>query len=65
MFDFVISIVVLAAVALIAGAVALYRRGIRKQAGLMVLLAAVMLVNAAIWLVPTESGESLADTAAE
>ena len=65
MFDFVISIVILAALALVAGAVALYRRGIRKQAGLMVLLAAVMLVNAAIWLVPTENGESLADTTTE
>ena len=65
MFDFVISLVILAALALIAGAVALYRRGIRQQAGLMVLLAAVMLVNAAIWLVPTENGESLADTTTE
>ena len=65
MFDFVISLVILAAVALIAGAIVMLRRGNRKQAGLMALLAAVMIVNAAIWLVPTESGQSLADAAAE
>ncbi|MGB3166066.1 MAG: hypothetical protein WBA68_04735 [Alteraurantiacibacter sp.] len=65
MFNLVISLVILAALALVAGAIVMVRRGNRKQAGLMALLAAVMIVNAAIWLVPTESGQSLADAAAE
>lgn len=58
------SIVMLAGVALIAGAVALWRRGNRKNAGLMALLAVVMFVNIAIWMIPTADGESLASTAA-
>ena len=52
------------AAALVAGAVALWRRGNRKNAGLMALLAAVMFVNVAIWLLPTADGETLADAAA-
>ena len=64
MLDTVLSVVILAAVALSIGAVMLFRKGNRKQAGLMSILAVVMLVNAAIWLTPTDSGESLADAAA-
>ena len=64
MFDIAMSLVVLAAVALVAGAVYLYRRGRRKQAGLMVLLAVIMALNVAIWTVPTPDGDSLADAAA-
>ncbi|VVT19703.1 hypothetical protein [Erythrobacter sp. EC-HK427] len=64
MFDVIISIIMLAGVALVAGAVALWRRGNRKNAGLMALLAAVMFVNVAIWLLPTADGETLADAAA-
>lgn len=64
MFDFVLSLVVLAAFALFAGAVFLLRRGNRKQAGLMVLLALVMILNAAIWMVPTKDGGNLVDQVA-
>lgn len=64
MFDFVISLVVLAAIALFLGAIFLLRKGNTKQGVLMLVLSVVMAVNVAIWLVPTESGESLADVAA-
>ena len=64
MFDFIVSIVILAAIALLAGAVFLFRRGNAKQAVLMAVLAAVMIANVAIWLIPTEGGESLSDVAA-
>jgi hypothetical protein len=37
------------------------RRGMRKQAGLMAFAAAVMFVNVAIWLLPTEDGATLAN----
>ena len=55
--DIVLSILVLAAIALFAGAFALWRKGVRRQAGLMVLLGVVALVNVAIWTVPTASGD--------
>ena len=49
----VLSILVLACIALVFGAVALLRRGgSRKQAGLMLLLALIMAVNVAIWTLP-------------
>lgn len=51
--ELVLSILVLACIALIVGAVALLRRGgTRKQAGLMLLLAAIMAINVAIWTLP-------------
>ena len=55
--DVVLSILVLAAIALFVGAFALWRRGVRRQAGLMFLLGVVALVNVAIWTVPTASGD--------
>ena len=56
--DFVLSLVVLAVLALVIGAAALWRRGEhRKQALLMLLLAAVGLVNVAIWTVPDSDGD--------
>jgi hypothetical protein len=64
MFDLIVSLVILAAVALLAGAFVLYRKGITKQALLMGVLAFVMIANAAIWLIPTADGDSLADAAA-
>lgn len=64
MFDLVISITVLAAIALLGGAIFLHRKGDSKRAMLMAILAVVMAVNVAIWLVPTESGDSLGDAAA-
>ena len=53
----VLSILVLACIALVVGAIALLRRGgqdrhNRKQAGLMLLLAVIMAVNVAIWTLP-------------
>lgn len=60
--DLVLSLVMLAAFALIAGAAYLwFKTGARKQAGLMALLALVMLVNVAIWTVPDASGEAPLD----
>ena len=55
----VLSLLVLAMLALIAGAVWLLRRGgSRKQAALMLALALVMAVNVGIWTLPDGSGEA-------
>jgi len=64
MFDYLLSIVILATAALLAGAVYLHRQGNTRQALLMAVLAMVMAANVAIWLIPTEGGDSLADAAA-
>ncbi|MGN6356439.1 MAG: hypothetical protein ACTHLU_03035 [Novosphingobium sp.] len=61
MLDTALSLLVIAAVALLGGAYLQWRRGNRKQAGLMLVLAAVMAVNVAIWSVPNEQGVSLAN----
>jgi hypothetical protein len=59
MTDIVLSIVMLAALALVAGAVVLWRRtGQVKQPALMVLLAVIAVLNVLIWTVPTSSGEA-------
>lgn len=53
MTDLVLSLLVLTTLALIAGAAFLWRRGqSRKQALLMLVLAAVIAGNVAIWTVP-------------
>ncbi len=62
--DLVLSLLVLVAVALLGGAVVLWRRGVRKQAGLMVVLAVVMIVNVLIWTIPDGSGTAPIDHAA-
>ena len=55
--DTVLSVVTLAALALVAGAIYLWRRGgARRQATLMLVLAVVMIVNVLIWTVPDSSG---------
>ena len=60
--DLILSLVMLAALALIAGGAYLWlRRGARKQGGLMLLLALVMLINVAIWTLPDASGEAPLD----
>lgn len=64
MFDILISLAVLGAIALAIGAVALFRRGQRKQAVLMAILVAVLAVNVAIWLVPDADGDTMMDAAA-
>jgi hypothetical protein len=57
--DIVLSIVMLAAIALLIGAFMLWRRtGQAKQPLLMVVLALVALANVAIWTVPDASGEA-------
>jgi ABC-type transport system involved in cytochrome c biogenesis permease subunit len=61
MMNLVLSVMMLAAFALLAGAVVLWRRGVRRQAGLMVLLAVVAIVNVLIWTVPDAAGEAPVD----
>ncbi|MEQ5787152.1 hypothetical protein J3454_04530 [Erythrobacter sp. NFXS35] len=59
MTDIVLSIVMLAALALLAGAFVLWRRtGQVKQPALMVLLAVIAVANVLIWTVPSEGGEA-------
>ena len=48
----------LAALALGAGAVFLWRRGERKRPALMALLVVVFVVNVGIWTLPDASGEA-------
>ena len=56
----VLSLMVLTAIALLAGAVYLWRRGVyKRRALLMVLLAAVIAANIALWTVPGSTGETL------
>ena len=64
--DFVVSLVTLAALVLLARAIYLWRRGNgRKQAGLMLVLAAVMIVNVLIWAIPDGSGTAPIDRVSE
>lgn len=64
--DLVLSIVMLAAFALLAGAFALWRRtGDVKNPALMVLLALVAIGNVLIWTIPTRDGTSPLDKASE
>ncbi len=59
MTDIVLSIVMLAALALVAGAFVLWRRtGQMKQPALMVVLAVIAVLNVLIRTVPTSSGEA-------
>lgn len=63
MLDAALSLMMLAGVALLGGAVFLWRRGERQRPLLMVLLAAVMGVNIAIWTLPDSSGQALTTAA--
>ncbi|MBU2588379.1 MAG: hypothetical protein KJ872_09725 [Alphaproteobacteria bacterium] len=59
MTDIVLSIVMLAALALVVGAFVLWRRtGQMKQPALMVVLAVIAVLNVLILTVPTSSGEA-------
>lgn len=61
--DLVLSIMSFAAGALVLGAVWLWRKdaAFRKQAMLMLLLAAIMAVNVAIWTIPISDGVTPVD----
>lgn len=62
MLDVVLSLLVLAALALLAGAFVLWRRtGNLRQPLLMVLLAIIGLANVAIWTVPNAAGDAPLD----
>lgn len=62
--DTVLSIMVLAAIALVAGAFFLWRKGGQpKQIVLMLILAVVMIGNVLIWAMPYDDGEAPADRA--
>jgi hypothetical protein len=61
--DIALSLLVLTSAALVGGAYVLFRRGKRRQAWLMLVLAIVMALNVAIWTVPMRSGGSLAASA--
>lgn len=64
--DLILSIVMLAAFALTAGAIYLWRRGgHQKQAGLMLVMAVVMVVNILIWTLPGADGPAPADRASD
>jgi len=55
--DTVLSILILAVIALLAGAFVLWRRGgPKRQVILMVILALVAIGNVAIWIVPDSQG---------
>ena len=56
-----LSIVALAALALVGGAIYFWRLGRRQQAGLMLVLAVVMIINVLIWTVPDSSGTAPID----
>ena len=53
-----LSLMVLTLIALVAGAIFLLRRGAKRQALLMLVLAAVIAMNVAIWAVPGPDGRS-------
>jgi hypothetical protein len=53
----------LTALALLAGAVFLWRRGERQRPSLMAVLAAVMIMNVVIWSLPTTDGQTLTTAA--
>jgi hypothetical protein len=57
----VLSLLILAALVLLAGALFAWRRGLRKQAALIVALAAVMAINVGIWTLPDSSGSAPLD----
>lgn len=65
MLDTALSLLMLASVALIAGAAFLWRKGERQRPALMAVLAVIMLVNLVIWTAPTNDGGTLAQAAAE
>lgn len=64
MLDLALSLLMLAGIALLAGAIYLWRKGERQRPLLMLLLVAIMGVNVAIWTVPDKAGKTLAGAGA-
>lgn len=64
MLDLALSLLMLAGIALLAGAIYLWRKGERQRPLLMLLLVAIMGVNVAIWTVPDKAGQTLAGAGA-
>lgn len=64
MLETALSLLVLGAMALFAGAVFLWRRGERRRPVLMVVLGLVMAANIGIWTLPDAGGNTLAAGAA-
>lgn len=61
-----LSLLVFTVISLVLGAAWLWRRGgSRKQVTLMLVLAAVLAFNVAMWTLPGKSGESLVGAAKE
>lgn len=58
MITTVLSLLTLAVLLMLAGAILQWRRGERRKATLLVILALVAGINVAIWTVPYESGEA-------
>lgn len=64
--EIALSLLMLTIIALVLGAVWLWRHGgSRKQVALMLVLAAVLAINIAIWTLPGPGGQSLVGTAAK
>jgi hypothetical protein len=59
MLDAALSLMMLATIALVGGAVFLLRRGERKRPVLMLTLAGIMVVNLIIWTLPDSTGTTL------
>lgn len=59
--DVVLSVLALGVLALLGGAYLAWRGGSRRQAGLMVVLAAVLAANIAIWTLPDADGAAPAE----
>lgn len=54
MGDTLLSLVMLGGVALLVGAIMVFRHGDRRRAFLMSVAALIMFANVAIWLIPTK-----------
>ena len=64
--DLVLSLLVLASIGLVAGAIVLWRRnGASRNVWLMLVLAGVMIANVLIWTLPDKDGTAPIDRAAE
>lgn len=59
MLDAALSLMMLAAIALVGGAVFLLRRGERMRPVLMLTLAGIMVLNLIIWTLPDSTGTTL------